>query len=149
VITTKLARQFRISACTLLLLLAAGAAAAPDVGDTPPDYIGKTVDGVPVQLSQHPGKVLVVSFWATWCPYCLKELPILNGNPEAGRQGANARGRGEYRRARRFPQGCQGLEQAGKIQSLYRGYSESSLEQIADDINRALAAPKPVAKGAT
>ena len=32
-----------------------------------------------MHLSALRGKVVVVSFWATWCHYCLKELPTLAG----------------------------------------------------------------------
>jgi thiol-disulfide isomerase/thioredoxin len=176
IVITKLAQQLRIGASIVLLSLAAGASAAPDVGDTPPDYIGKTVDGDAVHLSQHAGKVVVVSFWATWCPYCLKELPILNGIQKvAGKEqmhvvAVNTEERAVFRKVARAlstldlhltndpdasaqkAYGVKGIPHMviigrdGKIQSVYRGYSESSLDEIVADINRALAGPKPVVR---
>ena len=34
--------------------------------------------GKPVDLTAFPGKVVLVNFWATWCPACNTELPILD-----------------------------------------------------------------------
>lgn len=36
------------------------------------------VDGTPLGMTAFRGKPLVVNFWATWCPPCLEELPLLN-----------------------------------------------------------------------
>lgn len=35
-------------------------------------------DGVKQALSQYHGKVIVLNFWATWCPPCREEMPELS-----------------------------------------------------------------------
>ena len=42
---------------------------------TPLDWKFTAVDGREVDLSQWRGKIVLVDFWATWCPDCLRELP--------------------------------------------------------------------------
>jgi cytochrome c biogenesis protein CcmG/thiol:disulfide interchange protein DsbE len=72
----------RISASIVLLsLLLAGGC---DRGDHP-TQIGRaapnfTLDdgGRSLQLSNYRGKVVVLNFWATWCPPCIEEIPSLN-----------------------------------------------------------------------
>ena len=49
------------------------------VGQPPPDLLGKNPQGDEVRISDHGGKVVVVTFWASWCGYCLKEMPVLEG----------------------------------------------------------------------
>ncbi|GAA3988262.1 hypothetical protein GCM10022279_09150 [Comamonas faecalis] len=36
------------------------------------------IDGVPVAMQAFAGKPLLLNFWATWCPPCVEELPLLN-----------------------------------------------------------------------
>lgn len=36
-------------------------------------------NGESVDLAAWRGRPLLVNFWATWCPPCVKELPLLNG----------------------------------------------------------------------
>ncbi len=52
------------------------AAAAPvKLGDRRPDFTLPDLQGVPHRVSEWDGKVLVVNFWATWCPPCRAEIP--------------------------------------------------------------------------
>ena len=38
----------------------------------------ETPDGAPLAVASWRGKPLLVNFWATWCPPCVEELPLLN-----------------------------------------------------------------------
>lgn len=50
----------------------------PEEGHFAPDFALKTLDGQTVRLSEFRGKkVVLINFWATWCPPCRLEMPTM------------------------------------------------------------------------
>jgi thiol-disulfide isomerase/thioredoxin len=56
--------------------------------DKLPDFHLPDVSGREIASSSWAGKVLVLNFWATWCPPCLRELPLFDELQQASPAGS-------------------------------------------------------------
>jgi peroxiredoxin len=56
---------------------AAAARPAKPLPEVLPAFELKDRDGKPRRLSEWTGRPLVVNYWATWCPPCVREIPLL------------------------------------------------------------------------
>lgn len=72
--------RFSASAFTALLLLVLAACYSgtrpPRIGSPAPDFTVRDSQQS-VTLSQFKGQIVVLNFWATWCPPCIEEMPSL------------------------------------------------------------------------
>jgi len=72
-----------VAALCLGVLLVAGVPAAWSLclekGQVAPDFTIEDINGNPVSLSSFRGKVVMLAFWASWCPRCMEELAFLQG----------------------------------------------------------------------
>jgi thiol-disulfide isomerase/thioredoxin len=50
-------------------------AKGPRAGSPAPEIEGEDFNGQRFKLSDYRGKVVVVTFWASWCRYCLEKFP--------------------------------------------------------------------------
>jgi cytochrome c biogenesis protein CcmG, thiol:disulfide interchange protein DsbE len=81
--SVKIDRLLRLAICLLVAVLAFTIYAAIHervvvAGDSAPDFTITADSGRTISPANFGGKLLVLNFWATWCPPCVEETPSLN-----------------------------------------------------------------------
>jgi thiol-disulfide isomerase/thioredoxin len=66
-----------LALCAIAGFLAYRVISAPETTDTVPGFVLATTDGGEADIRDFLGRPLVINFWATWCPPCLREMPLL------------------------------------------------------------------------
>jgi peroxiredoxin len=79
-----LGSQTAHAASLKLLLRAAGVSTVPK--QTAPDFQLPDMSGRMRRLHDQRGKVVFLNFWATWCPPCREEMPLMEALSQALRQ---------------------------------------------------------------
>src|SRR5437773_4997825 len=69
---------FLIRGAGLLLAVPSPASGPPDPGEPARPFTLPDLDGRPVELSSFKGRLVLLHFWATWCPTCREEMTILD-----------------------------------------------------------------------
>ena len=58
-----------------MLVLTSGITYAAEIGEKAPDFTLPDIFQKEVRLSDYQGKVIILDFWATRCPPCIREIP--------------------------------------------------------------------------
>jgi thiol-disulfide isomerase/thioredoxin len=151
------------------LVLMAGSFAAPaaalEAGQVPPQTLGNVAGHGALQTSDYAGRILVVTFWASWCGPCHNEMNVLERlQQQAGERlsvvSINIEGSARFRQLRRAlakrlsltlahdPYGAARkawgvgpiphmfmIDHEGRLAYEHRGYDDAFIPVLVDQIN--------------
>jgi thiol-disulfide isomerase/thioredoxin len=154
----------------LCAAVASGKSDAPKLkpGDVPPSALGTTLNGDAVETTQFAGRVMVVTFWASWCGPCRREMAMLEPLQRAAKDrvkvvAVNIEDRKTFRKIATTlsefqltltndpnkwsadQYGVGGIPHMviigkdGKVVNVHTGYGEGALDGLLREINTAIA----------
>jgi thiol-disulfide isomerase/thioredoxin len=175
--TTSRLNTYCIVIMTTITLLSSATSAKPApgniaIGETLPPYLGIDRENNKINASDYVGKVLVVTFWASWCGPCIKELQVLENLQNAAKKSVqviaiNIEDRDKFKSVSRALSalslkiahdytksvaekfGVNGIPHMliigrdGKVLNVHRGYGDGMIPQLAAEINAAIAMKIP------
>ncbi|MBI5904413.1 MAG: TlpA family protein disulfide reductase [Deltaproteobacteria bacterium] len=68
-----------LALCLSVLPPTPASALTVEVGQPVPKVTLPTIEGASVDISSYKGKIVLIAFWASWCPRCGEELTFLQG----------------------------------------------------------------------
>ena len=161
-----------IAFCTALLLTTQAVAEPTPgniaIGDVVPSYLGIDIETNKIDATQYAGKVLVVTFWASWCGPCVNELQVLENLQNLAKKNVqvvaiNIEDRDKFRKLHRTLKnltlqlshdygksvadkfGVKGIPHMliigrdGKVINVHRGYGDGMIPRLVTEINAAIA----------
>lgn len=72
-------RRYLFLLVSIVLVTATITKAADEEGQPAPNFHAKTTTGETYNNANLKGKVVLLQFWTTWCPYCRREQSLVDG----------------------------------------------------------------------